>query len=329
MNAEHRKFIEKNIGSFSNIARLAGDASSREYYRIFGSTKSYILCCDKNFKNIRADEYPFIVVHDLFKKASVPVPEIFDADSVNGAFLLQDLGDDLLEKIYVNLSFEVRKGFYKELIHLLIRIQSIKKESENIIPFTLSFDVEKLMYEFNFFIEHALIGYFNADICANELDELRNEFNKISVLLCRPDIFVLNHRDYHSRNVMLNNSDLFIIDFQDARMGLPQYDLVSILRDSYIQLDADILGSLKDYYFEESLASGIHKMNCDEFDYYFDLMAFQRNVKALGTFGYQTKLKKTTYLEYIKPTYNYLADYAGRRKELAYAYNILNKYIGR
>ena len=156
------------------------------------------------------------------------------------------------------------------------------------VPFSLSFDVEKLMFEFDFFMEHALAGYFRAPAGTDLTRPLRTAVPDDSGgILYRPELFVLNHRDYHSRNIILCNDVPYIIDFQDARMGLPQYDAVSLLRDSYVTLAPVLFEWLKNFYYEGSREVGIHAMGRDEFDYYFDLMAFQRNVKALGTFGYQ------------------------------------------
>ena len=148
-------------------------------------------------------------------------------------------------------------------------------------------------------------------------------------MLYRPELFVLNHRDYHSRNILIRNSKPFIIDFQDARMGLPQYDAASLLRDSYLILDEYILQELKKYHFDRLIEMGYHKMTREEYDSFFDLMAFQRNIKALGTFGYQvTACDNHIYKQFIGPTLQYLPDYVQRRKELCIAGEILQNALG-
>ena len=99
---------------------------------------------------------------------------------------------------------------------------------------------------------------------------------------------MLCHRDYHSRNLMLHERRLYIIDFQDARMGPDTYDLASLLRDSYVdhteaRVDELIRGYLK--------LGGPSQATPEAFAEYrrrFDLMSVQRNLKALGTFGHQT-----------------------------------------
>ena len=96
---------------------------------------------------------------------------------------------------------------------------------------------------------------------------------------------MLCHRDYHSRNLMLRDGRLYIIDFQDARLGPDTYDLVSLLRDSYVDLPEQVVDELIAYFLALQGRSGGRART---FRRRFDLMALQRNLKALGTFGYQT-----------------------------------------
>ena len=103
---------------------------------------------------------------------------------------------------------------------------------------------------------------------------------------------MLCHRDYHSRNLMLHDGSLYIIDFQDARMGPDTYDLVSLLRDSYVDLTA-AAGRRADRVFPGAQGRRPRRRS-GEFRRRFDLMALQRNLKALGTFGYMTTSTRTT-----------------------------------
>ena len=116
---------------------------------------------------------------------------------------------------------------------------------------------------------------------------------------------VLCHRDYHSRNLMLHRQALYIIDFQDARLGPDTYDLVSLLRDSYIDLPERSVDELIAYF----LALIGRASNETAFRERFDLMALQRNLKALGTFGFQTVSRgNTVYIQYIPRTLTYVRD---------------------
>ncbi len=114
---------------------------------------------------------------------------------------------------------------------------------------------------------------------------------------------MLCHRDYHSRNLMLHESQLYIIDFQDARMGPETYDLVSLLRDSYVDLPEQTVDDLIAYFLAVKGVTGADP----DFRRRFDVMALQRNLKALGTFGYQTTARRNpVYIQYIPRTLRYV-----------------------
>jgi aminoglycoside/choline kinase family phosphotransferase len=119
---------------------------------------------------------------------------------------------------------------------------------------------------------------------------------------------VLCHRDYHSRNLMLHEGALYIIDFQDARMGPDTYDLASLLRDSYVDLTPAQVDELIAFFLAlKARAGGPTRVEEVEFRRRFDLMALQRNLKALGTFGYQTSTRSNpVYIQYIPRTLNYV-----------------------
>lgn len=321
-----KRFIVNSIGGYDEITPLEGDASVREYHRIRFENKSYILCYDEALRAIPINEYPFYIVYQIFHQEEIPVPHIYAVDD-EGFLIIQDVGDEPLEHLFDRLSNDKREDLYRDLVEIIVRIQMIEGDP-GAIPFTRYFDVEKLMYEFDFFIQFALLRYFQSKIDEENLQRLRGEFERIAVLLDRPMNFVLNHRDFHSRNIMLYEGKPYIIDYQDARMGLVQYDLVSLLRDSYVVLDAALVQQLKQLHHDLLRDRGYRKMDFDEFEYYFDIMAFQRNIKAVGTFGYQAAaLGRKRYEHYIPQTLGYLYEYAERRSELAVAYEILREHI--
>ena len=104
---------------------------------------------------------------------------------------------------------------------------------------------------------------------------------------------------------MLHEAQLYIIDFQDARMGPDTYDLVSLLRDSYVDLPEQTVADLIAYFLALKGVSGPDA----DFRRRFDVMALQRNLKALGTFGYQTTARRNpVYIQYIPRTLRYVRD---------------------
>src|SRR5579872_7484931 len=152
----------------------------------------------------------------------------------------------------------------------------------------------------DFFVKHFVEGYRGAVLTTAERSALSREWAEIvDELACEPR--VLCHRDYHSRNLMVHEGRLHIIDFQDARMGPDTYDLASLLRDSYVDITEHALEDLIAYFLALKGAAG-----STEYRRRFDLMALQRNLKALGTFGYQTTTRgNPVYIQYIPRTLMY------------------------
>ncbi len=321
-------FVRRHSGDCGAPEALAGDASMRRYFRVHTPAGRYIVCLDATLAEAPAAGHQFMLVHSLLERHGVPVPGIVATDPALGLLLLDDLGDTLLEDRFPGLSPDDAEKLYAEILEILAKIQSIPPDSSP-VPFGRSFDMKKLMFEFDFFIEHAVKNYFSFRAPESFFRDLRGEFVKISEALQRPEFFVLNHRDFHSRNIMLSGGKPFVIDFQDARMGLPQYDLASLLRDSYLRLDEALYTRLAERYFLLARERAVHAMSRGDFDRLFDLSAFQRNVKAVGTFAYQSRvLGRRRYEPNIESTLSYLGAYAARHGELSRAYALVGECTG-
>jgi aminoglycoside/choline kinase family phosphotransferase len=181
------------------------------------------------------------------------------------------------------------------------------------LPYTLAFDVEKLMWEMDFFIKHFIEGFRETTIPPAARAALREELLGLTQELSN-EARVLCHRDYHSRNLMVVGDELFVIDFQDARMGPDTYDLVSLLRDCYVDLDAGLFAHLLAR-FHATSGTG---ESLDRFSERFDAMGVQRHLKALGTFGYQAVARANpAYAQYVPRTLAYLDATFDRRARFA------------
>src|SRR2546427_1483364 len=159
----------------------------------------------------------------------------------------------------------------------------------------------------NCFTKHFLEGYRGDLLSDGEREALAREYASIvNELAAEPR--VLCHRDYHSRNLMLHEGNLYIIDFQDARLGPDTYDLVSLLRDSYVDFTEAQIEELIAFFLAMRGHTGQSDSAADrqEFRRRFDLMALQRNLKALGTFGFQTTSRgNPVYIQYMPRTLHY------------------------
>jgi aminoglycoside/choline kinase family phosphotransferase len=134
----------------------------------------------------------------------------------------------------------------------------------------------------------------------------------------------LCHRDFHSRNLMLHSRRLFWIDFQDARMGPVTYDLASVLRDAYVDVPEELVATLAEEFRQKAVPGESREV----FGRRFELMCVQRNLKALGTFGYMATVRgNRVYLPYIPRTLAHARRNLARHPELAGLQRTLARHI--
>jgi aminoglycoside/choline kinase family phosphotransferase len=285
------------------VMPLTGDASDRRYFRVLlKDAKPIVLALHQGPIDFAA--MPFVSVAKLLSEVPVPVPKILHHSDPLGILGLEDLGDVTLQAHLGAATPSEHAALYRQAVGFIARMQQRGEalRSDAYPPYRIAFDVEKLGWELEFFVKHYLLAYKGATPTESERDALRVEWSAIvEELASEPR--VLCHRDYHSRNLMLSDGSLYIIDFQDARMGPDTYDLVSLLRDSYVDLTPQQVDELIAFFLALKGASG----SDDEFRRRFDLMALQRNLKALGTFGYMTTSRNNTvYIQYIPRTVAYV-----------------------
>ena len=292
----------------AHVVPLTGDASDRRYFRVITRDgRSRVLAL--HAAPFSFETLPFVNVARLFQAIPLPVPEILDHADDLGMLMLQDLGDVTLQAHLGAAAPTEHAALYREAVSFLGRLQSRGRElaSASFLPYGIAFDREKLLWELNFFLKYFVEAYRGTQLPAAVRDALRQEWMPI-VDEIASESRVLCHRDYHSRNLMLNEGRLYIIDFQDARMGPNTYDLVSLLRDSYLDLPEETVDELIDHFLSLSGPTAVPTpAERQEFRRRFDLMALQRNLKALGTFGFQTAVRSNpVYIQYIPRTLRYV-----------------------
>jgi aminoglycoside/choline kinase family phosphotransferase len=287
------------------VVPLTGDASDRRYFRVLvADAPSIVLALYA--APFQLDALPFVNVARLFEQMPVPIPQVLGHADDLGVLALQDLGDVTLQAHLGAATPEEHAALYRQAVALIATLQrrGAELESSDYLPYGIAFDVEKLGWELDFFIRHFIEAYRGVVIPPGAREELRSEFRALIEELAA-ESRVLCHRDYHSRNLMIHDERLYIIDFQDARMGPDTYDLVSLLRDSYVDLPEQTVSDLLAYFLALNGATGAER----EFRQRFDVMALQRNLKALGTFGYQTTARRNpVYIQYIPRTLRYVRD---------------------
>ena len=306
MRTRIQQFLAEGGLADARVVPLTGDASDRRYFRVLQrDDPSQVLAVHPG--PIEFDRLPFVNVARLLSELPVPVPRILGHSDALGIIALEDLGDVTLQAHLGAASPAEHRALYRQAVTLIEALQRRGAEmaSPAYLPYGVAFDVEKLTWELQFFAKHFLEGYRGITLTSGAREALAAEFASIAEELAG-ERRVLCHRDYHSRNLMLNEGSLVIIDFQDARMGPDTYDLASLLRDSYVDLAASQVDELVAYFLALQHGGGTSP-DAAEFRRRFDLMALQRNLKALGTFGYQTVVRgNTVYIQYIPRTLNYV-----------------------
>jgi aminoglycoside/choline kinase family phosphotransferase len=333
----------------ARVVPLTGDASDRRYFRVLlRDEPSQVIAVQPG--PIEFEALPFVNVARLLEAMPVPIPRILGHSNELGVMALEDLGDVTLQAHLGAAAAGEHDALYREAVSLIDAMQRRGAElmSNEYIPYRVAFDVEKLTWELQFFLKHFLEGYRGVSLSGPARAALTEDFAVIAEELAG-EPRVLCHRDYHSRNLMLHQGRLYIIDFQDARMGPDTYDLVSLLRDSYVdftEAQVDQLIALfvalrvgrtlpnppgePDPGVPPALARGGGAARPTDADFRrrFDLMSVQRNLKALGTFGFQTiRRANTVYIQYMPRTLRYVRANLDRYPRFARLREILAEHL--
>ena len=293
-----------------SIEVASSDASFRSYYRIYKENKSYILMDS----SLDLDSLlPFVDINHRLSQSKVKAPQIIAQNIQKGYLILEDFGDTH----YLDI---LTKDNYQQLYQKAIQ-EIIKMQQSDISNLSI-YNKEFLIFEMNLMQEWYLEKYLNITLSKKEINIINDSIEKIAnTVLSQPqDTFV--HRDFHSRNILYTpTKDIGIIDFQDAKSGAITYDLVSLLRDCYIEWNTSEVEKLALYYKDQA------KLDIDDktFIRWFDFMGLQRHIKVLGIFSrLYLRDGKDGYLKDIPLTLKYVLDISSKYEELDGLCEILN-----
>ncbi|HEY7317574.1 MAG TPA: phosphotransferase [Candidatus Binatia bacterium] len=312
--------------AIASFAALAGDASSRRYYRaqITGPDEpasiiimqlpsgSALPLSSEELAVFKEplQELPFLNLHRFLVRIGVRVPRLYGESLKKGLLFLEDLGDTALWDKVQDLPPAQVQSWYQKAIDELVRLQvcGTNQRDDSCIAFQQRFDFRLYMWEFDHFLEYGLEKRPEITIHPNSKTELRNAFGDIARRLdSLPPC--LNHRDYHSWNLMIHDEAVAVIDFQDALLAPPQYDLASLLNDRITDavIQPDLEEKLLSYYIDRRVDLEKQIINRDEFTELYLLSAIQRDLKVVGRFYYLDIVKgKAGYKKFIPPTLNRL-----------------------
>lgn len=294
-NALH-EWLSAILGSTAfTLNPITGDASFRRYFRLTTDAYSRIVMDAPPDKETIA---PFINIGQLLSQTGVHTPHLFAHDVALGFVLLEDMGDELLLK---HATKQHMQALYHCALDTLLQIQTCPAHT---LP---NFDGARLLQEMNLFPEWFLKQYLQLSLTTSEGQIIDDAFQwLIAQIEQQPRVFV--HRDYHSRNLMVianqNPCALGVIDFQDAVNGPFTYDLVSLLKDCYIQFKPEQLREWIKYFYERLPNHCGWSLN--EFTSGFELCGLQRHLKVLGIFcRLHLRDHKPQYLNDLPLTFQY------------------------
>lgn len=313
-----KDWLSKKLEIDFSISTASSDASFRRYFRVKTVEDSFIVMdAPPQNESIEA----FVKISQILNTINVNVPDIYEEDDALGFILMQDFGSDTYLDV---LNDDNQQRLYNDSIESLIQMQKFAKKD-----LCQSYTQKILIDEMVLFIEWYLKKYKKIELTNKENDELLTCFEKISKKVLNQEKFFV-HRDYHSRNLMIQKSNNpGVLDFQDALEGPVTYDLVSLLKDAYIEWDEEIiLDHVVRYWEKAKINNLIPNLEFSTFYKDFECMGIQRHLKILGIFArLSIRDKKNQYLENIPLVEKYLMDATKRYRDFHQLRNFLDKVI--
>ena len=292
-----------------SLRPASADASFRRYFRVDTQSGQSLIVMDA--PPPQEDVRPFVKVAELFSATGVSVPTILAQDTERGFLLLSDLGSTTYLK---QLNPDTAHKLYLDAIDALIQLQV--QSRAGVLPV---YDRELLHRELMLFPDWYVTRHLKATLSDAQSADLNRVFDMLLANnLAQAQVYV--HRDYHSRNLMvMDKGNPGILDFQDAVYGPITYDLVSLLRDAYIQWDEELVLDWTIRYWERARKAGLPvSHDVDAFYRDFEFMGLQRHLKVLGIFArLYHRDGKDGYLNDIPLVMDYTRKTAYRYKEFA------------
>jgi N-acetylmuramate 1-kinase len=280
---------------------------------------------------VRPPELPFVNVQRLLAYLGLPVPGIDRVDLEQGVVILEDLGDVLFEHALLDAPGpQKRRELYREAIDLLIQLQAsveavwIGRCDTGCVAFQRRFDEDLYLWEFDHYLEWGLQAQLGVEHVKPFQESLRRIFQRIAEeLAAGPQTLAL--RDFQSRNIMRKKGDWILIDFQDALIAPVIYDLVALLRDSYIELTEFDVSELLDYYVSAGREAGLSWCaDGPKVRRLFYLQTVQRKLKDAGWFIFIDRVKgNPSFLDYYGPSIGYVREALGQLEDLAELSSVL------
>ena len=262
---------------------IAGDASHRKFYRITLHKKSYIFVFaqEEKYKNLNA----YLAINRFLRSKKILTPKLYAYDFKRGMIAIEDFGDINFYKVL--LKKKNKLAVYKKLVDLLLKIQKIKPKSKIGIIGNKSHTLNKysnkyLFEESDLFFDWYLPLFLSNKKCL----DIKIKSKKILLKLYKRLNFSNScfvHRDYHAQNLIKVSNKIGVIDSQDALIGNPAYDLVSLIDDVRIKTSKELKNNIYNYYLKR--APRVYRIESKKFLEDFSILSVQRSLKIIGIFS--------------------------------------------
>jgi N-acetylmuramate 1-kinase len=320
------------------VRRLAGHASLRSYWRVGEPPASHVVMVmppdarpEEATRGAAPAEDAFVSVQRYLRSLGVRVPAILafhEDDPQGGLMVLEDLGDETLERAVLGAQAQPEDAGRAFDALARLRAAAERRPDPSCVAFGRSFDRDLYLWELEHFVEWGLEAWKGRRLSPSEREEASRHFEAIAGALdAEPKGFT--HRDYQSRNLMvLPGGEQAVIDFQDALLGPRQYDLVALLRDSYVELPPDLVERLLRRWLDRFAEAGGPRLEYAPFRSVFDLLTVQRKLKDAGRFVYIDRVKKNPgFLPSIPASLRYVREAFARRPDLSGLQEILARHV--
>ena len=283
------------------LKKISGDASFREFYRLKkGKKTSIIVQANKEkFKNL----ITYTIINKILIENNIIAPKLISNYYRNNIIEISDLGEkSFYEKI---IKKKNKFNYYKDLIKIICKLQKIDIKNKYYFgKYKIKlqkYSLSHLNKETDLFFDWYLKFNSKKLKISHTKKILKKELNKIyKKLYFKNNTFV--HRDFHASNIMINKKAIGLIDSQDAIIGNPLYDVVSLIDDVRIKLPINLQNKLLKFYH---LESKLKRENFENLKNDYDILSVQRNLKILGIFVRLNKRdNKSTYLKYLPHTWS-------------------------
>lgn len=293
-------FVELDRAS---IAKLENGGSDRSFYRIQAEPGHSLILI--RYGGSRPENGRYAALGEFLHSLGVRCPRVLDQDPARGLLWLEDLGDADLWS-YRQAPWPKLGPLYRSALGEIFTLHAQGREKLGPLPTEPPFTRELYVWEQSYFFTNCLGRLFRTEEgLLSRLSALPRLAQIAEALSSLPRRLI--HRDFQSRNILIRDGKAYLIDFQGMRLGLPSYDLASLLYDPYVGLDADRRQELRSYY--TSLWQEASLPAPEDLGERFEWAAVQRLMQALGAYGYLGLIKKKReFLRHVPPALGLLAE---------------------